>query len=328
MILLCGIPTETPLALVASALDDLDEPYVLFNQRHFLSARLEFSVSDGQVIGVLYLEGQEFALESLGGIYNRLMDDQSLPEVRDLSPDHPSRLHCRRLHDALLQWMEISPARVINRMAAMASNSSKPYQLQLIRRHGFAIPETLITNDPELVRQFYRQHGQVIYKSASGVRSIVDVLQPEDFPRLERIRWCPTQFQQQLLGDNLRVHVIGEQVFATRIDTQAVDYRYAARQGGSAKLQAVEIDGELAQRCVTLARSLGLAFAGIDLMLTDEPVAGMGDPGVADATGLGYNGGRVYCFEVNPNPGFSYYEAHTGQPIAEAVARFLLGRSG
>jgi hypothetical protein len=24
----------------------------------------------------------------------------------------------------------------------------KPYQMQLIRQHGFAIPETLITNDP------------------------------------------------------------------------------------------------------------------------------------------------------------------------------------
>ena len=30
----------------------------------------------------------------------------------------------------------------------MASNGSKPYQTQLIRAHGFAVPETLITNDP------------------------------------------------------------------------------------------------------------------------------------------------------------------------------------
>jgi glutathione synthase/RimK-type ligase-like ATP-grasp enzyme len=247
------------------------------------------------------------------------MDDQALPEARDLPPDHPERLRCRRLHDALLQWMEITPARVINRTAAMASNSSKPYQMQLIRQNGFAIPDTLITNDPELVRQFYRQHRQVIYKSASGVRSIVSPLQAQDFNRMERIRWCPTQFQEQLMGENLRVHVIGEQVFATRIQTGAVDYRYAGRQGSSAMLQAVEIGADLAQRCVHLARSLGLAFAGIDLMLVEENEAGMDDPGSQS--------GRVYCFEVNPNPGFSYYEAQTGQPIAEAVGRFLLGET-
>jgi hypothetical protein len=317
MILLCGIPSESPLALVASALDDLEAPYVLFNQRRFAGASLEFSVEAGQVDGVLYLEGQKFPLDGFSGVYNRLMDDQALPEVRDLPPNHPERLRCRRLHDTLLQWMEITPARVINRNSAMASNGSKPYQMQLIRRHGFSIPDTLITNDPELVRQFYRQHRQVIYKSASGVRSIVEPLQPQDFERLERIRWCPTQFQAQVIGENLRVHVIGDQIFATHIQTAAVDYRYAGRQGSTVELQAVEVEGNLAQRCIDLARSLGLAFAGIDLMLTDESEAGAADPG--------FGIGRIYCFEVNPNPGFSYYEVHTGQPIAEAVARYLIG---
>jgi len=32
---------------------------------------------------------------------------------------------------------------------------------------------------------------------------------------------------------------------------------------------------------------------------------------------------EVYCFEVNPCPGFSYYEANTSQPISAAVARRL-----
>ena len=306
MILLCGIPTETPLALVANALDDLGEPYLVFNQRRFADARLEFCLLERRLSGSLWVQGQEWAFDAFTGVYNRMIDDQALPEVRNLGLNHPDRLRCRRLHDALLQWIEITPARVINRMAAMASNGSKPYQMQLIHQHGFAIPDTLITNDPELARQFYRQHGKVIYKSASGVRSIVAPLMPEDFARLERIRWCPTMFQEQLIGDNVRVHVIGEQVFATRIQTGAVDYRYAGRQGSRADLETVELDLQLAQRCVEMAHSLGLAFAGIDLMLTDED---------------------IYCFEVNPNPGFSYFENITGQPIARAVAEYLTGHA-
>jgi hypothetical protein len=35
---------------------------------------------------------------------------------------------------------------------------------------------------------------------------------------------------------------------------------------------------------------------------------------------------QVYCFEVNPSPAFSYYEEHTQQPIAYAVARYLAGK--
>jgi glutathione synthase/RimK-type ligase-like ATP-grasp enzyme len=290
--------------MVASALDDMGVQYLLFNQRRYADAHLDFNVQDGQISGRLNLQGKEFPLDAFSGVYNRMIDDRSLPEIRDLPADHNDRLQCRRLHDALLQWIEITPVRVINRMAAMASNSSKPFQMQLIRKHGFATPETLITNDPELARQFYHQHGQVIYKSASGVRSIVASFKPEDFARLERIRWCPIQFQVQMMGDNLRVHVIGEQVYATKIQTGAVDYRYAGRQGSSAELEAVELDLELARRCVRMVRSMGLAFAGIDLMLTDED---------------------IYCFEVNPNPGFSYYENITGQPIARAVAEYLTG---
>ena len=66
---------------------------------------------------------------------------------------------------------------MLNRTAAMASNGSKPYQTQLIRAHGFAVPETLITNDPDLVRAFHQQHRRVIYKSISGARSIVHTLE-------------------------------------------------------------------------------------------------------------------------------------------------------
>ena len=33
--------------------------------------------------------------------------------------------------------------------------------------------------------------------------------------------------------------------------------------------------------------------------------------------------GDVVSLEVNPSPVFSYYELHTGQPIADAIARLL-----
>ena len=64
----------------------------------------------------------------------------------------------------------------MNPTAAMGSNGSKPYQAQLIARHGFRVPETIITNDPDRVLEFQAQHDRVIYKSASGIRSIVRVL--------------------------------------------------------------------------------------------------------------------------------------------------------
>jgi hypothetical protein len=306
VILLCGIPTEEPVDRVRQELDSLGLPYDVFDQRAFARAALAFEVVAGRVTGRLTLEGRRHRLEDVTGVYIRLMDHRLLPEVRRQGPASPAGLACQALHQALGHWCEIAPARVLNRSAPMASNFSKPYQAQLIRAEGFEVPETLITNDPDLVHDFRRRHGRVIYKSISGVRSIVRTLEEEDLARLGAIRWCPTQFQAFVPGANIRVHVVGTEVFATAIATEATDYRYAHRDGDAAELTATTLPGAWSDRCVRLARALRLDFAGIDLKITPD--------------------GRVVCFEVNPSPAYSYYEAHTGQPIANAVARYLAGR--
>ena len=304
MILLCGIPTESPLAMVRRALDHLRAPYLLLNQRQFSIMRMMLEISGGQIVGCLQVNGHSYPLEEFTAIFTRLMDYRFLPELKDQPESSPRRHLCRNLLDTLNRWAEIAPARVVNRLGAMGSNFSKPYQAQLIRRFGFEVPETLITNDPELVKAFRARHQKIIYKSISGVRSIVQTFNDADVNRLENIRWCPTQFQAFVDGTNVRVHTVGQNVFATAISTDATDYRYAHRQGGNhAQLRAVELSNALSEMCVNLSNGLGLALAGIDLKITRD--------------------NRVYCFEVNPSPAFSYYESNTGQPIARAVAGYL-----
>ena len=64
---------------------------------------------------------------------------------------------------------------------------------------------------------------------------------------------------------------------------------------------------ETHNRCIRLTERLRLPFAGLDLRRAPD--------------------GRFVCFEVNPSPAFSFYEAHTGLPIANAVARYLTGET-
>ena len=289
--------------MVRDELVKLSIPHVHFNQRRFAETELTFEINEDAVTGYLQLEGRRYGLQEFRGVYIRLMDDRNLPELREEPQDSPARRYCRALHDALTQWCEIAPCRVVNRMVPMSSNASKPYQAQLITRQGFRVPETLVTSDPQQVIAFRERHGRIVYKSISGARSIVQTLEDDDLSRLELIRWCPVQFQEFIDGTNVRVHTIGGQVFASSADTQATDYRYAGRQGSDSRLVAMTIDDSLKAACLELAAALGLDFAGIDLKITPT--------------------GHVYCFEVNPSPAFSWYESNTGQPIARAVARYL-----
>lgn len=305
MILLCGIPSETPLRMVTDRLSSSGAKFVMLNQRDFENCDIWFEVNARGVEGELRIFNQVHKLRNFRSAYQRLMDGTCLPELENEAQGSALRRRCRGFHETLTRWLEIAPGLIVNRCVPMCSNSSKPYQAQLIRQHGLKVPETLITNEPELVREFHARHGRIIYKSASAVRSIVQTMNESDFERLDDIRWCPTQFQAFVEGTNVRVHTVGKDVYATAIRSEATDYRYASQQvGDSAELEEVALSADLAEQCLNLSKGLGLEFAGIDLKITPE--------------------NEVYCFEVNPCPAFSYYEYNAGQPISDGLARHLM----
>ena len=306
MILVAGIPTEPPVESVIDALQDGRADFVVWNQRRFDDTELSFSIDErGVVDGELRIDRRRWPLHEITAIYARLMDDRQLPELGDEPPDSHRRLTCRTLNDRVATWLNVTPSLVINRNSAMASNASKPYQAQLITAHGFRTPDTLVTNDPARARAFIDVHADVIYKSISGVRSIVQPVTDTELQRLEHIRLCAVQFQALVQGVDVRVHVVGSQVFATEIRSAATDYRYAIRQTNEPpEMLSVELPSDIERQCVELTASLGLEFSGIDLSFSEQ--------------------GAVYCFEVNPSPGFSYFESFTGQPIAAAVAQHLV----
>lgn len=294
------------MLLVARQLTELGIDNVTLNQRNVGTCLFNLGIGASGPWGDVRIADHVYPLDAFTGVFTRLMDYRFVPEYEAESPDSLLRSHFAAFHTLLTAWCEIAPIRVVNRASAMGSNFSKPYQAQLVRAFGFRVPETLITNDPELVKQFAAGSTAIIYKSVSGVRSIVRTLEAEDLSRLHRIQWCPTQFQKYVEGTDLRVHTVGERAFATLVESNATDYRYASNDDdGHTKLTPYDVSDELADRCVALSRSMGLEFAGIDLRLTPE--------------------GDVYCFEVNPAPAFSYYELQTEQPIARAVARRLAG---
>jgi glutathione synthase/RimK-type ligase-like ATP-grasp enzyme len=161
-----------------------------------------------------------------------------------------------------------------------------------------------VTTDPAAVSRFQARHGRLIYKSVSGVRSIVTRLDDSGGQALADVANCPTQFQEYIPGVDVRVHVAGGRVIATEIASTADDYRYATRAGADLAMRPADLPPDLAQACRALAQALGLQFAGIDLRHTPQ--------------------GAWFCFEVNPSPAFTFFEAGAGQPIAAAVAELLL----
>jgi glutathione synthase/RimK-type ligase-like ATP-grasp enzyme len=305
LVLLWGTVGEPPLRLVKDALSRQGVPTAVLDQRAILQTEIELHV-DGTVSGEVRTPGQRVDLATVGGLYVRPYDTRHLPAVRQAGPGSAAWRHATAVEYALWCWAEVAPGVVLNRPAAQASNASKPYQLDLIRRAGFAVPETLITTDPDAALSFWERHRAVIYKSVSSVRCQVTRLCPRDRPRMEHVTWCPTQFQAYVPGLDYRVHVVGREIFASQVSAPADDYRYPGEH--EVDVRPCTVPSDVSRRCRRLAHSLGLPLAGIDLRCTPD--------------------GEWYCFEVNPSPGFAYYERATGQPISQAIARLLAGVGG
>jgi glutathione synthase/RimK-type ligase-like ATP-grasp enzyme len=268
-------------------------------------ADLDLSWVGGQPCGSISTSDWRIELEELSGVYFRNV------ELNE-SNEEGGKTDCQgqaypETEVRLAGVLNNLPCKVLNRPAAMYSNRSKPYQALLIRRFGFKIPKTLVTNDAEAVAGFFAEcHGKLIFKSISGVRSTVRLMTKEDFGRLELLENCPAQFQEYLTGDNIRVHVIGERLFAVRIQCEAVDYRYAGEEGYGLTMAAAVLPEDIAANCIRLTKELGLSLSGIDLKETPA--------------------GQYYCFEVNTSPAFLFYESPARPVVADALAEFLAQR--
>jgi hypothetical protein len=287
-----GIPTDPPTAAVIEALAEAGLRFGVIDQREVLDTSVELRV-DGELRGRISTPSLRLDLRDLTAVFARPSSSAALPWVRTGA----ERRMAADVDAVLAVWAELTSALVVNRPSAGASNGSKPFQLALLRSCGFDVPDTVVTTCPEEARAFRARHGSVAVKSVSAWRS--RVRRRSDDQGLDRVRACPVQLQEWVTGLDVRVHVVGDEVFACDVVAEGSDdYRFA-----EPTMRARELPPDVAARCRDAARALGLPLAGIDLRLTPE--------------------GRWVCFEANPAPAFDFFSRRTGQPIASAVAALL-----
>jgi hypothetical protein len=184
-------------------------------------------------------------------------------------------------------------ALVVNRPSAMLSNNSKPLQSYMLRNFGLAMPEYICVANAVI-----SQHSHnMIYKSICAIRSIVHEMQIENKEFVKE----PLLLQQTINGYNVRVHIVGGSIFATKITAKQIDYRYSEHN----KHEPYNLPSEIKNICYKIANKLNLLFCGIDLIFMQ---------------------GKYYFLEVNTAPGYNYYEQALPEAnISAALYNLLIG---
>ncbi|MEU8270714.1 MvdC/MvdD family ATP grasp protein [Sphaerisporangium sp. NPDC049002] len=195
---------------------------------------------------------------------------------------------------------------------------NKLVHLALAQKLGFAVPRTVITNDPsELVPAYERADGRLIAKQMEHTLFEIDgavhavyttVVDRRALVGRNRIAHEPAILQPYVpKAVELRVTVVGRQVFTAEIASQDSprtrdDWRHYDFQ--RARHSVHNLPDDVALRCVDLVAALGLSFGAIDLILTPD--------------------GEYVFLEINPNGQWAWIEDLTGLPISDAIADWLM----
>lgn len=251
--------------------------------------------------------GGDICLCQVGAVWYRRIRPYEFHE--DLQ-DHTAKLFAwSEANEALLGVWYSLDCYWMNPPTADEVSQRKVRQLQVARRVGLSIPDTLVTNQPDAARQFVEAHGvgRVVRKAFRNIAQApreTHLLREEDLALLDSVRYTPVIFQRFVpAGLDLRVTVVEDDIFAAAItseDRYAADYRPGL---GSAKVVPYELPPAVAEKLLELMKIFGLQFGAVDFRVTPD-------------------GDHVFL-EVNPAGEYLFISQRTGQPIPAAIAASL-----
>lgn len=256
-------------------------------------------------------------LLSLGDVDSVYLRRRSFPCV-PIDSDFEKFVHSEWLAVYKNMWQMLSDCTWVNNPDAIEKASHKLFQLRTAVECGFNIPQTLVTNSPSSLRLFLeKSSSKAIYKafnSGEVDESRKLVIYTNTIGDIEERRnWedglivCPGIFQNQIEKSyEVRVTVVGNQVFSAHIDSQSnertrTDWRrYDFDRMAHSKYTLPQ---DVSEKCVTLVKKLDLTFGAIDLIVTPE--------------------GEYVFLEINANGQWAWIEFVAGHPISEAIANEL-----
>jgi hypothetical protein len=325
MILVLTQPFDPHVDHVAKMLEARGAEFVRFDPADF-PAQASLSVgyaSNGQMRSFLRLEERAIDLTQLSSVWNRR---PRAPVAHEQIKDKDIREFVTRDCHTFVQdlWNALPCRWLPGHPAAIQRAQLKAAQLRVAAELGLELPPTLVTNSREEFLDFYCQHnGNVVSKlvgpafdwtvgQSAGLWRYTEVVSKRDVGYAASLEFCPMIFQAYVPKRfELRVTVVGQQVFAAEIHSQQTHHtRHDWRRYDLSNTPHFphDLPPEVQERCVRLVEKLELCYGAIDLILTPD--------------------GRYVFIEINPSGQYLWIEDETGLPITAAICDLLMAGRG
>jgi hypothetical protein len=185
----------------------------------------------------------------------------------------------------------------LNHPADMAAAGLKPRQLVAAARCGLNVPDSRVSSVRAAGAAMADGHNkQIVVKAVCHQTGTI--VQRGDLRGLERRMFLVQQLVEKQF--DVRVTVVDEQLFGTRIRSPYLDWRIHEE---ACRYDPWPVPTEVEAGIHQLMAELRLRYAALDFAVDHD--------------------GRWWYLETNPNGQWLWIEHHTGQQVAAAIARAL-----
>jgi glutathione synthase/RimK-type ligase-like ATP-grasp enzyme len=316
MILIIGWNADPHVATVTQLLDEMGQSFALLDAygkrphgiHHLLSSGVSLDIGNvnaqlREVTAIWFRQKPRFVVptDSIFSLYDYYFVHREWNHIIDFIAD------------------ECSHVPAINNRVNAGRAENKLVQLNLAVENGFAIPPTLVSNQPEAILDFVAKadKDKCIFKTLNpymppnGTVTFTTVVDIHSLQaKKDELAVAPGIFQMFIKKQfELRIIVAGDDIFAARINSHhssrtEVDWR---QDQFSEIYTEFELDSEFANKLRLLHRSFGLFFAVYDFVVDED--------------------GEPVFLEVNPSGQWMYIEYALRFPVSDRLANALANPS-
>lgn len=292
--------------VVVSELNSRGVPVFRCDPADVLTGRLEVTAQFGAERSFLQTQTRTMDLGSVRSVYYRRPSSYPAPPMMAA---HDGRFAKEQAKHGMAGIIAGVRGRWVNHIWRSLEAEFKPAQLAAAHQIGFLVPPTIVTNRADDAYAFAKRHGPIVYKPLENIELVgpdgtaaaiwVDDVDPTDLD--ESVGSTLHLFQRRVdkVAD-VRVTVIGNDIFSVRIDSPYLDWR---RDYEQVSYTVVDTPEEIARRCRRYLDGFGLLFGAFDF-------------------GLARDGAWVW-YECNTAGQWHWLELETGLPMTAALADLL-----
>ncbi|TDW18100.1 ATP-grasp ribosomal peptide maturase [Kribbella kalugense] len=294
--------------VVLAELNNRGVPVFRCDPADVLTGRLEVSAHFGTSGARSYLrtDARTVDLSSVRSVYYRRPSSYLAPTTMS---ERDGRFAKEQAKHGMAGIVASVRGRWVNHIWRAVEAEFKPTQLIAAREAGFVVPPTIITNRVDDVRDFTKEQGSIVYKplqntdlaGSDGTAAAIWVDEVEASKLDAGLGLTLHLFQRRVdkVAD-LRVTVIGNEIFSVRLESPHIDWR---RDYDQVRYSVVDTPVDIAAQCRRYLDKFGLLFGAFDFGLTGD--------------------GSWVWYECNTGGQWHWLELETGLPMTAALADLL-----